>query len=167
LGQRGGEPHVIGQKMHEEDDKVGVPLTTTMMTLAATTTTTGGDAEMPDRVWDKFEALPKRNGAEFPPLGIAASPLVGMGLARGRGSRNANNGGQTIIAIVGECTKNVRGKGGRNKSLCCVLWADETQALSCEKTRQGPTLLHTNTPLEGIQKKNHIAKPGGQKIQQI
>ncbi len=69
--------------------------------------------------------------------------------------------------IVGEHAKNARGKGRQNKSPCCVSWADETQALSCEKTRQGPTLHHANTSLEGIQKQNHMAKPRGQKIQKI
>jgi hypothetical protein len=77
---------------------------------------------------------------------------------------------QDVVSLqecVGECAKNARGKGGRNKSPCCVLWADETQALSYEKTRQGPTLRHVNTSLEGIQKQNHTAKPNGQKIQKI
>ncbi len=45
---------------------------------------------------------------------------------------------------VGERAKNAKGKGGRNKSPCCVSWAGETQALSCEKTRQGPTLRQAN-----------------------
>ena len=51
---------------------------------------------------------------------------------------------------VGECVKKARGKGRQNKSSGCVLWADETQALSCEKTRQAFTPCHANTPLEGI-----------------
>ena len=68
---------------------------------------------------------------------------------------------------VGEHVKNASGKGGQNKSLGCVSWADETKALSHEKTRQGPTLHHANTSLEGIQKQNHMAKPRGQKIQKI
>ncbi len=68
---------------------------------------------------------------------------------------------------VGERAKNARGKGGRNKSPCCVSWADKTQALSCEKMRQGPTPHHSDTSLEGIQKQNHMAKPRGQKIQKI
>jgi hypothetical protein len=68
---------------------------------------------------------------------------------------------------VGERAKNAREKGGQNKSLCCVLWADETQALSCEKTRQGPILRHANTSLEGIQKQKHMAKPCGKKIQKM
>ena len=68
---------------------------------------------------------------------------------------------------VGERAKNARQKGGQNKSPCCVSWAGETQALSCEKTRQGPTPCHANTPLEDIQKQNHMAKPRGQKIQKI
>ena len=70
----------------------------------------------------------------------------------------------SLWECVGECAKNARGKGGKNKSLCCVSWADETQALSCEKTRQGPTPHHANTSLEGIQKQNHMTKPRGQKI---
>jgi hypothetical protein len=73
----------------------------------------------------------------------------------------------SLRECVGECAKNARGKGGQNKSPCCVLWADETQALSHEKTRQGPTLRHANTSLEVIQKQNHMAKPRGQKIQKI
>jgi hypothetical protein len=68
---------------------------------------------------------------------------------------------------VGEHDKNARGKVGQNKSPCCVSWADETQALSCKKTRQGPTPCHANMSLEGIQKQNHMAKPRGQKIQKI
>jgi hypothetical protein len=68
---------------------------------------------------------------------------------------------------VGERAKNARGKGRQNKSPCCVSWAGETQALSCEKTRQEPTPRQANTSLEGIQKQNHIAKPHGQKIQKI
>ncbi len=63
--------------------------------------------------------------------------------------------------------ENTREKGGQNKNLCCVLWADETRAFSHEKTRQGSTLHHANTSLEGIQKQNHVAKPRGQKIQKI
>ncbi len=63
------------------------------------------------------------------------------------------------ISYVGECAKIVRGKGGWNKSPCCVLWAGETWALSHEKTRQGPTLRHANMSLEGIQKQNHAVKP--------
>jgi hypothetical protein len=73
----------------------------------------------------------------------------------------------SLQECVGERAKNARGKSRKNKSPCCVSWADETQALSCEKTRQGPTPLHANTSLEGIQKKNHIAKPCRQKIQKI
>jgi hypothetical protein len=34
-------PHVMGQTMHEDDVKVGVPSTTTMMTMSATMTTVG------------------------------------------------------------------------------------------------------------------------------
>jgi hypothetical protein len=68
---------------------------------------------------------------------------------------------------VGERTKNTREKGGKNKSLCCVSWADETQAVSHEKTRQGSTVHHAKTSLEGIQKQNHVVKPCGQKIQKI
>jgi hypothetical protein len=73
----------------------------------------------------------------------------------------------SLWECVGECAKNARGKGGKNKSPCCVSWADETQALSCEKMRQGPTLCHANMSLEGIQKQNHMAKPCGQKILKI
>jgi hypothetical protein len=68
---------------------------------------------------------------------------------------------------VGERAKNARGKGGQNKSPCSVSWVDETQALSWEQMRQGPTPCHGNTSLEGIQKQNHMAKLCGQKIQKI
>ncbi len=75
------------------------------------------------------------------------------------------------VASLRECVvefmKNARKKGGQNKSPCCVLWEDETQAVSHEKTRQENTLHHAKTSLEGIQKQNHMAKPGGQKIQKI
>jgi hypothetical protein len=60
--------------------------------------------------------------------------------------------------------KNAREKGGRSKSPCCVSWADETRAVSHEKTRQGSTPSHAKTSLEGIQKQNHVARPHGQKI---
>ncbi len=68
---------------------------------------------------------------------------------------------------VGEHMKNASEKGGQNKSPCCVSWADETQAVSHEKTRQGSTPHHAKTSLEGIKKQNHLAKPHGQKIQKI
>jgi hypothetical protein len=68
---------------------------------------------------------------------------------------------------VEECAKYSSGKGGGKKSPGCVSWADETQALSPEKTRLGPTPCHANMSLEGIQKQNHMAKPRGQKIQKI
>jgi hypothetical protein len=48
---------------------------------------------------------------------------------------------------VGERTKNLREKGGQNKSPCSVSWADKTQDVSCEQTRQGPV----NTSAQGIQ----------------
>jgi hypothetical protein len=73
----------------------------------------------------------------------------------------------SLQECVGERAKNARGKGGQKKSPCCVSWADETRALSHEKTRQRPTLHHANTSLEGIQKQNHVAKLRGQKIQKI
>jgi hypothetical protein len=63
--------------------------------------------------------------------------------------------------------ENVREKERQNKSLCCVSWADETQAVSNEKKRQGSTPRHAKTSLEGIQKQNQTAKPHGQKIQKI
>jgi hypothetical protein len=66
---------------------------------------------------------------------------------------------------VGEHMKNAREKGWQNKSLCCVSWADETRAVSHEKTRLGSTPNHAKTSLEGIQKQNYVAKPRGQKIQ--
>jgi hypothetical protein len=55
---------------------------------------------------------------------------------------------------VGECAKNVRGKGGQRRA-------------RDEKTRQGPTPCHANTLLEGIQQQNHMTKPHGQKTQKI
>jgi hypothetical protein len=73
----------------------------------------------------------------------------------------------SLRECVGERAKNARGKGGQNKSPCCVSWADETQALPREKTRQGPTPHHANTSLEGIHKQTHVAKPREQKIQKI
>jgi hypothetical protein len=64
--------------------------------------------------------------------------------------------------------KSTREENGQNKSPCCVLWGDETRAVSHEKTRQGSTLHHAKTSLEGsIQKEGHVAKPRGQKIQKI
>jgi hypothetical protein len=68
---------------------------------------------------------------------------------------------ETVASLrecVGVCMKNAREKGGGNKSPCCVSWADETRAVSHEKTRQGSTLRHAMTSLEGIQKQ----KPRGQ-----
>jgi hypothetical protein len=56
----------------------------TMMTMVAmTTTTTGGTAKMPNGVGDKFEAPLERDKAEFGPLGVAASPPLGIGISRG------------------------------------------------------------------------------------
>ena len=55
----------------------------------------------------------------------------------------------SLQECVGERAKNARGKGGRNKSPCCVSWAGETQALSCEKTRQGPTPHHAKAKPHG------------------
>ena len=65
---------------------------------------------------------------------------------------------------VGERTKSTREKKGQNKSPCR---RGETRAVSHEKTRQGSTLCHAKTSLEGIQKQSHVAKPRGQKIQKI
>jgi hypothetical protein len=59
--------------------------------------------------------------------------------------------------------KSTRDKKGQNKSPCCVLWGDETQAVSHEKTRPGSTPHHAKTSLEGIRKQSHVAKPCGQK----
>jgi hypothetical protein len=73
----------------------------------------------------------------------------------------------SLRECVGERMKNTREKEGQNKSPCCVSWADETQAVSHEKTRQGSTPCHAKMSLEGIQKQNHVAKPHGQKIQKI
>ncbi len=52
---------------------------------------------------------------------------------------------------VGRCTANAREKGRQNKSLCCVSWADKTQDVSCEQTRQGPIVCLVNTSAQGIQ----------------
>jgi hypothetical protein len=68
---------------------------------------------------------------------------------------------------VGERAKNARENSRQNKCPSCVSRADETRALSCEKTRQGSILHHAKMSLEGIQKQNHVAKPRGQKIQKI
>jgi hypothetical protein len=54
-------------------------------------TTTGGAAEMPDGVGDEFESPLERDLAEFNPLGVAAPPPLGLGLAGGGGSQNADN----------------------------------------------------------------------------
>jgi hypothetical protein len=62
------------------------------------------------------------------------------------------------IGYVGERIKNAREKGGQKESPCCVLWEDETRAVSHEKTRQESTPRHAKTSLEGIQKQNHVAK---------
>jgi hypothetical protein len=51
---------------------------------------------------------------------------------------------------VGERAKSTREKKGGNKS---VSWGGETRVVSHEKT-----------PLEGILKRSHVAKPRGQKI---
>jgi hypothetical protein len=43
---------------------------------------------------------------------------------------------ETVASLwecVGERKKHVREKGGQNKSLCCVSWADKTQDVSCEQ----------------------------------
>ncbi len=63
---------------------------------------------------------------------------------------------------VGERAKNARDKGRQDKSPCCVSWADKTQALSCEQTRQGSVLCLANTSTKGIQKLDHVDKPHGQ-----
>ena len=52
---------------------------------------------------------------------------------------------------VGKHAKIVN-KGRQDKSPCCVSWADETQAVSREQTRQGSILCLTNTSTQGIQK---------------
>jgi hypothetical protein len=52
---------------------------------------------------------------------------------------------------VEEHTKNAREKGRQNKSPYCVLWADKTQDVSCEQTRQGLVLCLVNTSTGGIQ----------------
>jgi hypothetical protein len=84
---------VMGQLMCKLDIKTEVSLTMTMMMTAATTatTTTVGTAEMPDRVRDEFESPLERDLVEFNPLGVAASPSLGSGLAGGGRSRNAND----------------------------------------------------------------------------
>ena len=56
-------------------------------------TTTGGNAELTDRIWEKFKAFLERDKVKFGPLGVAASPPLasGWGLAGDGGNRNANN----------------------------------------------------------------------------
>jgi hypothetical protein len=60
-----------------------------------------------------------------------------------------------IVASSRECdgerTKNTREKGGQNKSPCCVSWADKTQDVSREQTRQGPVVCLVKTSAGGIQ----------------
>jgi hypothetical protein len=73
----------------------------------------------------------------------------------------------SLRECVGERMKSTREKKGQNKSPCCVSWGDETRGVSHEKIRQGSTLCHAKTSLEGIQKQSHVAKPWGQKIQKI
>jgi hypothetical protein len=69
-----------------------------------------------------------------------------------------------IVQNVGERAKNARDKDGRHKRPCCVSWADKTQAVSCEQTRQGSILCLANTLTQGIQKQDHVDKPHGQKM---
>jgi hypothetical protein len=38
---------------------------------------------------------------------------------------------------VGECAKNVKGKGRQNKSPCCVLWADENRLFLIKRQDRG------------------------------
>jgi hypothetical protein len=92
-------PHVMGRTMCKDDVKTGVSLTTTMMTTEATTsmTTTGGAVEMPGGVGDEFESPLERDLAEFDPSGVAVSPPLGLGLARGESE--CQRQGWTIIAI--------------------------------------------------------------------
>ncbi len=71
--------------MHKDDVEAGVPSTTTIMMTAAMMTTTGGAAELPDGVWEKFKVLLERDKAKFGPLGVAASPPVGVKIGFGRG----------------------------------------------------------------------------------
>ncbi len=63
--------------------------------------------------------------------------------------------------------KSTREKKGQNKSPCWVSWGDETRAVSHEKTRQGSTLHHAKTSLEGIQKQSHWPNHVDKKIQKI
>ncbi len=64
-----------------------------------------------------------------------------------------------IAKGVGERTKSTREKKGRNKN---VSWGGETRAVSHEKKTRA--VSHEKTSLEGILKRNHVAKPRGQKI---
>ncbi len=57
----------------------------------------------------------------------------------------------SLWECVGEGTKNMGEKGERNKSPCCVSWADKTQDVSCEQTRQGPVICLVNMSARGIQ----------------
>jgi hypothetical protein len=68
------------------------------------------------------------------------------------------------VQNVGERAKNARDKDGWRKRPCCVSWADKTQAVSCEQTRQGSILCLANTLTQGIQKQDHVDKPHGQKM---
>jgi hypothetical protein len=68
---------------------------------------------------------------------------------------------------VGKCMKSRREKKGQSKSPCCVLWGDETQAVSHEMTRQRSTPHHAKTSFEGNKKQSQVVEPRGQKIQKI
>jgi hypothetical protein len=63
---------------------------------------------------------------------------------------------------VGEHAEHARGKGGQSKSPCCVSWADETQAISCEKQDRGPLRIMQIRHLKVSKSKttwpNHVDK---------
>jgi hypothetical protein len=54
-------------------------------------------AKIPDGVWYKFKALLERDEAEFAALRVAASPLLGLGSARGGKSKHQQQGWRIAI----------------------------------------------------------------------
>ncbi len=74
--------------------------------MVTTTMMTGGATKMPDGVRNEFKASLKRAEVGFGPLGVAASPPVGIGIVQGWGGLECQQRGWTIIAILrGEKSK--------------------------------------------------------------
>ncbi len=65
----------------------------------------------------------------------------------------------SLWECVGECTKNATNKGRGNKSPHCALWADKTQDMYHEQTRQGPVLCLENMLTKNrTTQTNHVGK---------